>query len=413
MLSHLIERRETIIGDASAYSRLMAKLRNVKAGVAVNDHTALNHSAVWACTDFISSTLAMLPINLYRRDGDDNAEKQDTPVSRIVTRRPNPRQVPFTWKSIQQAQAILYGGGYAWIERARGGEPSAIWPLPPKETRPFERDGTLLYYTRVADRPLTLMADDVLHLPGFSLGGLTGLPFLQYAAEVIGHGLAAQQFSAGFFGEGLTPRFVVTHPGDVGVEGRARMSEDLEETYGGKKSANKSLVLDEGMKVQVLTIAPEQAQMLETRRDNRLEIAGMMRVPPQFIGLWDRATYSNSEQMDLMVVKYTLGAWQKRWEEELAVKLLTEEQQESGWFWKINTNALVRGDIKTRSEYYRTMVQGILSVNEIREKEDFPSIPGFDEPFVPLNMTAGDSEPPDDDTETEQTGTQEEDDDED
>ncbi len=405
MLSHLYERRETIVGDTSAYLKMLSGRFNLsRAGVPVDDFTALNHSAVWAGIDFISSTMAQLPLQLRRVSNGpgeiENSHRLYGPLSRMVSASPNPRQSSFVLRQMTQASAVFHGNGYIWIERERpSGKPVALWPLPSRQVEPKLVDGTLIYQATLNGRTFNAMSADVIHIPGFSLDGFRGLSFLKYMKEAIGLGLAAQQFGSAFFGDGANPRFIVTHPGDLGPEGAERLSRQLNDMYGGLKNAMRAAVLEEGMKVETLSFNAEQSQFIESRKDNRVEIAGAMRIPPQMIGVYDRATWSNAEAMDIFVAKYTLSSWVVRWEQELNRKLLTERQRMSGMYWKINLNAIMRGDTKARTEYYKAMLQGVLAPNEIRALEEFNTIPGLDEPFVPLNMVPASSVETDDPTE--------------
>lgn len=405
MLSHLVERREEIIGDATAYLRYLSTKFGGGA-TQVNDYTALNHSAVWAGLDFVSSTLAMLPIQLRRklnRDvtvGEDEDEREisfeyservSSPLSRMVSLMPNPRVTGYRWRQMQQASAMLHGNGYAWIERdGNNGMPVAIWPLRSSSTNVGidEETKTLMFRSEMDGAPFRIPASDVLHIHGFSLDGYKGLSFLQYMGAVISLGLSAQSFATHYFENGASPSMIVTHPENLGDGAAARLQEQLMTMYSGLKNAFKVAVLEEGMKTEKLSFDAEQSQLLDMRKDNRVEIAGALRIPPQMIGVYDRATWSNAEQMDIFITKYTLSSWAKRWEQELDFKLLTERQRQSGLYFHINMNALLRGDIKTRTEYYKVMGQGFMPGNEIRQFEDLQPLPGLDEPFVPLNMAS-------------------------
>lgn len=402
---HWIEKRaeQVIIGDASAYHRLLSRFNRTRSGVAVDHTTALNHSAVWAATDFISSTIAMLPVHLFAPD-EDNPEsvvkerRPDTPL-KLIKKSPNPWMTPFWFKQITQAQAILRGNGYAWIERSpQNKRPLNLWPLPSERTEPkLTKEFGLVYHTTLNGSQMILPSNDVIHIQGFGTDGMKGLDFVRFARESIGLGLAAQEFGGAFFGDGANPRMIVTHPGTLGAEAMQNLRDELTTTYSGIGNAMKFAVFEEGMKPERLSFSNEEAQFGSTRKDNRVEIAGLMRVPPAMIGVFDRATWANAEQMDIFMVKYTLDSWLTRWEEELNTKLLTMEQQALGWFFKFNTNALLRGDINARSNFYKTMSQGIMTPNEIRQKEDLPMIPGFDEPYVPLNLSVGIPSSDDDD----------------
>ena len=374
------------IGDAGALSKFISRWTNSRSGMTVTEDTALTHLAVWSCVDFISSTLAQLPLQLFEtRDG--NAVRVQGMLAELVRTEPNPHMTAFRFVQMLEAQVLLYGNAYAWIERNRSYQPVALWPLDPGKCKPVLTDRGLDYEVHaLGASPMRVPASDVLHIPGFGLGGLEGLSVIRYARETIGMGMAATEFGASFFGDGANPRVVVTHPGDLGAEAAARLATQFDQAYGGMQNAMKTLVIDEGMKIERMSIPPDEAQFIETRKMNRGEIAGLFRVPPSMIGDWDRATWSNAEQGDIYVAKYTLSSWIRRWEDELNRKLLSQRQKAAGLYFQFNLNALLRGDIKARSEFYRVMKEGVMSPNEIREKEDLPRIPGFDKPMVPANM---------------------------
>ena len=316
-------------------------------------------------------------------------------LAELVRTEPNPHMTAFRLVQMLQAQVLLYGNGYAWIERNRSYQPTAIWPLGPGKCKPMLDGGRLQYQIhRDGQQPITVPSIDILHIPGFGLDGLEGLSVIRYARETIGMGMAATEFGASFFGDGANPRVVVTHPGDLGAEAAARLAQQFDQAYGGMRNAMKTLVIDEGMKIERMSIPPDEAQFIETRKMNRGEIAGLFRVPPSMIGDWDRATWSNAEQGDIYVAKYTLASWLRRWEDELNRKLLSQRQKVAGIYFQFNLNALLRGDIKARSDFYRVMKEGVMTPNEIREKEDLPRLDGFDLPMVPANMNGTPPEEP-------------------
>ena len=376
------------IGDAGALSKLWARFAGTTAGVPVTEDSSLQHLAVWSCVDFISSTLAQLPVQLFAT-ADGNAERLGGPLANLVRNEPNMHMTAFRLVQLMQAQALLHGNAYAWIERNASFQPAAIWPVSPGKCRPkLVQNRTLVYEVRVEGLgALEVPPLDIIHIPGFGYDGLEGLSAIRYARETIGMGMAATEFGAAFFGRGANSSMVITHPGDLGPEAAARLAAQMDKTYGGIVNAMKTIVLDDGMKMERVSIPPEEAQFIETRKMNRGEIAGLFRVPPMFIGDFERATWSNAEQSDIFVAKYTLASWIRRWEDELCRKLLSQRQKAAGVYFQFNLNALLRGDIKARSEFYRVMKEGVMTPNEIREKEDLPRLPGFDLPMVPANMS--------------------------
>lgn len=144
------------------------------------------------------------------------------------------------------------------------------------------------------------------------------------------------------------------------------------------------------MKYQRINIPLEDAQFIQTRKYQRSEIAAIYGVPPHMVGDLDKATYNNTELMGIEYVTYTLMPWLVKIQAEFARKLLREDEKESLYF-AFQPNGLMRGDSKSRSEFYKNMsLIGAMNANEIRELEDMNSYPGGDKYFIQLNMQDAD-----------------------
>ena len=155
----------------------------------------------------------------------------------------------------------------------------------------------------------------------------------------------------------------------------SRVRESWQSTFGGSHNANKVAVLEEGMKYTPISISPEQAQFLETRKFQINEIARIFRVPPHMVGDLEKSSFSNIEQQSLEFVKYTLDPWVSRWEQSMARSLLTPEEKKQ-YFVKFNVDGLLRGDYQSRMNGYAVGRQnGWMSANDIRELENLDRIP--------------------------------------
>ena len=155
----------------------------------------------------------------------------------------------------------------------------------------------------------------------------------------------------------------------------SKLRESWQSVYGGSGNTGKVVVLEEGLKYQQVSIPPEEAQFLETRKFQINEIARLYRVPPHMIGDLEKATFSNIEEQSIEFVKYTLNPWVVRWEQSLCKSLLSESEK-SRYFIKFNVDGLMRGDYESRMQGYATARQnGWLSANDIREMEDMNPIP--------------------------------------
>ena len=238
------------------------------------------------------------------------------------------------------------------------------------------------YTTSFEDAPTlkgsTVILDpsDVLHIPGLGFDGLVGYSPIAMAKNAIGMAIACEEYGAKFFANGAAPSGVLEHPGTI--KDPTRLRETWQAQYGGSNNAHRVAVLEEGMKYTPISISPEQAQFLQTRKFQINEIARIFRIPPHMIGDLEKSSFSNIEQQSLEFVKYTLDPWVIRWEQALSRSLLGEDEKKE-MFFRFNVEGLLRGDYQSRMSGYATARQnGWMSANDIRTLEDMDLIPEED-----------------------------------
>ena len=228
----------------------------------------------------------------------------------------------------------------------------------------------------------------MLHIPGLGFDGLVGYSPIAMAKNAIGMAIACEEYGAKFFANGATPGGILEHPGTIKDPQRVR--ESWQNTFGGSGNANKVAVLEEGMKYTPISISPEQAQFLETRKFQINEIARIFRVPPHMVGDLEKSSFSNIEQQSLEFVKYTLEPWLVRWEQSM-IRALVSNSEKAAYFIKFNVDGLLRGDYQSRMNGYAIGRQnGWMSANDIRELENLDRIPaeeGGDLYLINGNMT--------------------------
>ena len=218
-----------------------------------------------------------------------------------------------------------------------------------------------------------LKPSDVLHIPGLGFDGLVGYSPIAMAKNAIGMAIACEEFGAKFFANGAAPSGVLEHPGTI--KDPARVRDAWQSQFGGSSNSGKVAVLEEGMKYTPISISPEQAQFLETRKFQINEIARIFRVPPHMVGDLEKSSFSNIEQQSLEFVKYTLDPWIIRWEQSMARVLLSLDERKD-LFIKFNLEGLLRGDYQSRMNGYSIARQnGWMSANDIRELENLDRIP--------------------------------------
>ena len=353
-------------------------------GKVVNERTAMQTTAVYACVRILAEAIAGLPLHVYRYRSDGGKERIPFhPLYHLLHDEPNPEMTSFVFRETLMSHLLLWGNAYAQIVRNGRGEAIALYPLLPSKMEVNRtQNGELVYkYYRDVDESginpkggyVTLRKDEVLHIPGLGFDGLIGYSPIAMAKNAIGMSLATEEYGAAFFANGANPGGVLEHPGVI--KDIQRVKDSWNSAYQGSGNAHKVAVLEEGMKFQAIGIPPEQAQFLETRKFQINEIARIFRVPPHMVGDLEKSSFSNIEQQSLEFVKYTLDPWVVRWEQSLQQALILPSEK-TVLFIKFNLDGLLRGDYQSRMTGYSVGRQnGWMSANDIRELENMNRIP--------------------------------------
>lgn len=367
-------------------------------GKTVNERTALQTTAVYACVRILSETIASLPLHVYRYTEGGKAKDTEHVLYTLLHDEPNPDMTSFVFRETLMSHLLIWGNAYAQILRDRSGQVIGLYPLLPDQMSVHRSEkGKLFYvYNRYEeDNPnfqekgsIVLSQEEVLHIPGLGFDGLIGYSPIALAKNAVGMTLACEEYGASFFGNGANPGGVLEHPGILKDPGKVRDSWNA--VYQGTRNAHKVAVLEEGMSYKQIGIPPDEAQFLETRKFQINEIARLFRIPPHMVGDLEKSSFSNIEQQSLEFVKYTLDPWVVRFEQALKKSLLLPEEKKTH-FIKFNVDGLLRGDYQSRMNGYAIGRQnGWLSTNDIRELEELNPIPpeeGGDLYLINGNMT--------------------------
>ena len=390
--------------DRTAGSSYSFFLGGTASGKYVTERSAMQMTAVYCCVRILSEAVASLPLQFYRYTDDGGKEKAvEHPLYFLLHDEPNPEMTSFIFRETLMTHLLLWGNAYSQIIRNGKGEVVALYPLMPDRMKVDRDEHGRLYYeytvydsddvdgrkgTNKVGRTVRLQPHDVLHIPGLGFDGLVGYSPIAMAKNAIGLAIATEEYGSKFFANGAAPSGVLEHPGTIKDPSKVR--ESWQATFGGSGNANKIAVLEEGMKYTPISISPEQAQFLETRKFQIDEIARIFRVPPHMIGDLEKSSFNNIEQQSLEFVKYTLDPWVSRWEQAMVRALLTPDEKKK-YFFKFNVDGLLRGDYQSRMNGYATARQnGWMSANDIRELENLDRIPaeqGGDLYLINGNMT--------------------------
>lgn len=348
-------------------------------GEVVNEETAMKMAAVYACIRLLSQSVAKLPLHVYNNKGGKKIKDERHAVTQLLENRPNPYMTPFDFKMTMEAHRQLYGNAYAEIQFGRDGYPKGLWILNPELTEVVTDDknhGRVWYTTVLPDgQSVKLKYENVLHIKNIGLTGLKGMSPIAVARETIGSQMASQKYVSKFYKNGTTAKGVLSVPGvTLKPEAKKIVREEWEKMNTGMTNANRIAILDSGITYQDLTMSQADAQFIETQKLNTTDIARIYNVPPHMIADLEHATFSNIEHQSISFVKNTLQPLLVSWEQALNFQLFTPTEQKN-YYCKYNVDSELRGDSKSRAEYYEIMERiGAYNIDEIRDKEDLPAL---------------------------------------
>jgi HK97 family phage portal protein len=362
-------------------------------GAKVNHRTALKYAPFWRALNLVSGKVATIPFITYSNDADDvRSRAKKHPAYRLLRRRANSEMSARTFRQTLQAHAMSRGNGYAYIYRHEGSyEPEELIPLNPDLTYPKRVDGELVYITTVGGSPRVLNPENVLHIKGLGFDGLQGYDVVSVGRNSLEGGIAAGKYGNRFFDNNAAPSVVIESAKALTLEAINKLRQSWTKNFGGLDRSHKPAVLEDGMKVKPFSFNAKESQLLELRLFEILPTSNLTGVPPHKLGHPGRTAYASLEQENQAFLDDGMDYWFCTWEDECNLKLTTEEEQaEESIFCEFVRGALVRADIKSRFDAYKTASGGapFMLRNEIRKLENLPPVEGGDKMIDPLNMTS-------------------------
>jgi HK97 family phage portal protein len=344
----------------------------VLSAILVTPQTAMNFTSVFSAVNCITTDLASLPFSTMKRV----AENAMVPAPRVIASKvmgasPNPENNWFRFRQSLLAHALLWGNGYGEVVRDPwDGSPQQIWLLNPAYVQPKRRDGSNELFYLLNDNGKELKPEDVIHVAGLGFDGIVGYSAIHQCRQAVGLGIAAEEYGAAYFGNGMTPKGILKSARKVSGPARQNLRESVYNVHQTTKNAHHLMILEEGME-WVNTVMPlNDAQFLATRAFQNLEIARIYRVPPHKLGDYSQSHLANIEEANRNYVETTLAGWALSIEAEFDSKLLFEKERNSGVFWHHNFFKLERGNTQARTTYYQVMRNlGVMSADDIRVSE--------------------------------------------
>jgi HK97 family phage portal protein len=348
-------------------------IRPTASGQYVNATLAENLAAVSACIGAISSAMASLPAYVYRVGAVGRTEVPNHPVARLL-RRPNGNQTWPDWMEWTMGQVLAHGNAISAVEYDGAGQPTALVPIHWGNVSVSVLPSGRLAYDVVqyvapwggTGKPRRLLDGEVFHLRDRSDDGLIGRSRISRAPDVIGNAMALQEYSGNAWRNGVTPSGALEMPGSLGNEQFNRLRQMFEERHAGTSNARQVLILDNGAAWKPMSVSPEDAEILSSRKYGAIELARLFQVPPPIIQAYENNAFTSAQQASLWFAQLTLAPWATKVQAEFSRSVFGEGDHSL----EIDLSGLMRGDYEARwKANVAAVAGGILSADEVREME--------------------------------------------
>lgn len=355
-------------------------------GMTVNATSAQRVSAVAACRQKIAGSISTLRLDVLQIKDDAEVKMPRDALWYLLNEQPHEQFTATSHWDNKVSEQLLRGDGYTWIRRRMNGSIKDLMPLPWGACQPTRMpDGSVRYYISLPEFGITTWADasEILHFPGHGFDGVRSMSVIAYGAKnAVGNALAMDDYSGKFFADGAHPSMVLTATGKMSPDQITALQDAFARKYAGIQNAHRlPLVLTEGLQAKEISLSAQDAQLLEARKFQVVDIARAFGVPPHMIGetTGSSAVGAGYEQQARDFVMHTLRLHLKRLEQELNRKLFPRD---TGKFVRFDLGDLIEGDSKAQAEYNRAALggpgtgMGWMSVDEVRKSKGLPPIGG-------------------------------------
>lgn len=379
---------------------LMDWLGISKDEINIKGKNALKVATVFSSIKILSETVSKLPLKVFKDDENGIQKATNHYLYSLLKLRPNPHMSTMNFFGALEAQKNLRGNSYASIEYDKKGKIIALWPIDAEKVTVYIDDIGLLstktklwYIINDGGKQYKLLPHDILHFKnGITLGGLVGVPTLDYLKGTVENVASSEKFINNFYKQGLQVKGIVQYVGDLDEKAKAKFRANFENMSSGLKNSHRIALMPVGYQFQPMSLSMQDAQFLENTEMTIKQIATAFGIKMHQLNDLSKSTHTNIEQQQRQFYTDTLQAILTMYEQELTYKLFLDEEISSGHYVKFNVDAILRADIKTRYEAYGIGIEkGFLQPNEVRGKEDLPPLPGGNQlivngNFIPLTM---------------------------
>lgn len=345
-------------------------------------------STVYRCVDLISDSVAVLPLKTYKLDREGfKAEFKQHPAYSLLDLEPNEDMTRFVFFKTLMASVLLTGNGYAYIERDNKLNVSQLLYIPTSHVSIVwitDRNGIMRKRYQITGFKELVEPRDMLHVLNFSYDGIIGVSTLTHARQTLGIATSSEEHAAGFFTSGGMS-------GVLTVEGARLDKAQKDQIYATWEERiinhpNGIAVLEANMKYQPITINPKDAQLLESRQFNVVDLCRFFSVSPVKAFDLSKSSYSTVEATQLQYLTDTALAVITKIEQEINRKVFLPSERGSV-LAEFDTSAILRTDKGAQAAYWKDLsVIGAATPNEVRRENNLPRIENGDKAFVQVNV---------------------------
>lgn len=363
--------------------------KTVKSGVRVDSMSALGVPAINQAVRIYAETIASLPWEVFSESNGNKEKSTGHPVYNLINNSPSRLYTSYTFRKTLITHFMTYGTACAAIERNGVGRPVNLAIIQPGDVEPFlavMEDGQTLLFFKVVfrlkkDGPIiwerTLPDYDVIYLQDTTMDGITGMSRVDLCKEAIGLSIASTEYPARYIKNGGHFNGIL-HTEQPLKKEQVEQIRDKWNARVGIDATGETPLLPFGIKYQPISTDPDKMTLTDIRRFQIEEVSRIFNLPVHMLNHLDKMSFSNIEVMDISTVKYSFRPVVKMIEQEVNRKLFRKDEQ-GRTYSRFNLEALLRGDAKTRAEYYQAMrTIGAMSANEVRELENMNRVEGLD-----------------------------------
>lgn len=348
------------------------------AGYSVSHDTALKIAVVIRCADVVAKTMASLGCHLFKETENGKERAKTNYLYKLLRFIPNPETTAYEFWHCYIFNLMLTTGAYAKIVRDQNGFIKELWNLPTNRVHLDRNDVTNERYIDVFHsngKIERIYEGGFMYTPGIRFNDDDEAEdFISIAGDVLGLTVDLNNYAKDYFENGSNMGGFISYPGSVNEVAMKKFREDWAKAYSGVMNAHKWALLEGGFTATKIDSNPEQAQALESRKFQIIEVCRIMGVTPHKVFSLENVNYNSIEQLNIEFVQETLDPMDERLTLTIYKDLLTSSEQKKHYA-RFNTNKLLKGDTRSRTDYYNSMRQnGVLSANDIRALEDMNSI---------------------------------------